>query len=157
VVGLCRCLMKSDLILKIVIVQINKAARLQSSPNERKNRNVFIYAICYTEHMWMYAHGKLSIIGQLHWEWHPTNRRLCVYIYMCIWWMEETKPDTEVQRKLRATCGETLPSCEGILQWVEQFRATSSIKKWKSSVPPSVSPWAEVYHMVYKIKWKPAY
>jgi hypothetical protein len=79
---------------------------------------------------------------------HPTDGCVC----MCVYGRWKTKLDTEVQRKFRATCGETPPSCEGILQWAEQFRATSSMKEWKSSMPPSVLPWVEACHMACKHK-----
>jgi hypothetical protein len=61
--------------------------------------------MCCTKHVWMYAYSKLNIIRkfteasqQLRWEWNQTNRRLCVHV--CIWWMEETKPDNKSSEQL---------------------------------------------------------
>jgi hypothetical protein len=43
--------------------------------------------------------------------------------------MVEARSDTSVQRKFKTVCSETFPLCESIVQRVEQFQATGSVKE----------------------------
>jgi hypothetical protein len=53
--------------------------------------------------------------------------------------MAELKSVTSVQRKFRTMYGAP-PSLKNILRWVEQFKATGSMKKQASPGQPPTSP-----------------
>jgi hypothetical protein len=161
VVGLYRCLRKSDLILKIVIVQINKPERLQFSPYERKTLNVFIYPMCWTEHVWMCARGRLFIeqfmeaTQQLLWEWHPTNRRLCVCACAFLW-----KKENQIQKFKGGSEQLAMKPLHLVKVFYNGWNNSEQLVAWRKGRALCHRQCHHerkltIWHM--NIKWKPAY